>query len=90
MEWVDMHSQLRNGIFLQFCKQRNKQESFASGHTTGGLVLVLASGLSTHPKNAKDLIFQPFVHNIGAIRSICFLLSGGVVSEGVQPEFGNL
>jgi hypothetical protein len=27
----------------------------ASGHKSGGLVLVLASGLSAHPKNARDL-----------------------------------
>jgi hypothetical protein len=46
---------LRNWKFLRFCKQGNKQGSFASGHKSGGLVSVLASGLFAHPKNARDL-----------------------------------
>jgi hypothetical protein len=35
--------------------QGNNQGSLASGHKSGGLVLVLALGLSAHPKNARDL-----------------------------------
>jgi hypothetical protein len=46
---------LRNGKFLLFCKQGNKQESFASSHKSGGLVSVLASGHSALPKDARDL-----------------------------------
>jgi hypothetical protein len=61
MESVDMPSCLRNWKFLRFCKQGNKQGSMqgslASSHKSGSLVLVLASGLSTHPKNARDLTF---------------------------------
>jgi hypothetical protein len=55
MEWVHMPSWLTNWKFLQFCKQGNKQEGFASSHKSGGLVLVLTLGPSTHPKNARDL-----------------------------------
>jgi hypothetical protein len=40
---------------------------------------VLASGPSTHPKNARDLTFQPFVGIIGTNQSSCFVLSGDVV-----------
>jgi hypothetical protein len=91
MEWVDMHSWLRNWKFLRFCKQGNKQESFASSHKSGGLVLVLASGPSAHPKNARDPTFQPFVGIMGTNRSICFLLSGGIIKRGeIWLEFGNL
>jgi hypothetical protein len=43
---------------------------------------MLASGSSTHPKNARDLTFQPFVGIMGANRSSCFVLSGGVVKGG--------
>jgi hypothetical protein len=57
MERVNMPSQLRNWKFLRFCKQGNKQgnkqESLASGHKSGGLVSVLASGLSTHPQECQ-------------------------------------
>jgi hypothetical protein len=45
--------------------QGNNQGSLASGHKSGGLVLVLALGLSAHPKNARDLTFQPFVGIMG-------------------------
>jgi hypothetical protein len=38
-----------------FFKQRNKQGSWASSHKSGGLVSVLASGLTACPKNARDL-----------------------------------
>jgi hypothetical protein len=69
--------------------QRNKQRSWASSHKSGGLVLVLASGPSACPKNARDLTFQPFVGIMGAYWSSCFLLSGGIVTGG-QLEFGNL
>jgi hypothetical protein len=55
----------------------------ASGHKSGGLVLVLASGHFTRPKNARDLTFQPFVGSIGADRSGCFMLSGGVDKGGL-------
>jgi hypothetical protein len=52
---------LRNGKFLQFCKQGNKQETFASSHKSGGLVLVLAlvSGRTPLTKKAhkKSLSF---------------------------------
>jgi hypothetical protein len=86
MEWADMPSLLRNWKLLRFCKwgnkQGNKQGSFASGHKSGSLVVVLALGLSTHYKNARDLTFQPFVGIMGANRSSCFVLSGGIVKEG--------
>jgi hypothetical protein len=59
MEQVDMPGWLRNWKFLRFCKQGNKQEnkqgSLASGHKSGGLVLVLALGTSAHPKDTRDL-----------------------------------
>jgi hypothetical protein len=45
----------------------------------------VASGPSTHPKNARDLIFQPFVGIMGADqsdRSSCFMLNGGIVKGG--------
>jgi hypothetical protein len=48
----------------------------------GGLVLMLASGLSTCPKDARDLTFQPFVGIMGADPSICFLLEGGIFKVG--------
>jgi hypothetical protein len=44
---------------------------------------VLASGPSTHPKNARDLTFQPFVGIIGADQSICFVLSGSITGGGL-------
>jgi hypothetical protein len=43
---------------------------------------VLALGPSTHPKNARDLTFQPFVGIMGADQSSCFKLSGGVIKGG--------
>jgi hypothetical protein len=43
---------------------------------------VLALGPSARPKNARDLTFQPFVGNMGAVQSICFLLSGSVIKRG--------
>jgi hypothetical protein len=70
---------LINWKFLRFCKQGNKQGSFASGHKPGGLVLVLASGLSDFPKNARDLTFQPFVGIMGADRSSYFMLNGDII-----------
>jgi hypothetical protein len=39
-------------------------------------------GLSACPKNARDLTFQPFVDIMGADRSSCFVLSGGVIKGG--------
>jgi hypothetical protein len=56
----------------------------------GGLVSILASGLSARPKDARYLTFQPFVGIMGAHQSSCFLLDGGVIRGGVWPEFGNL
>jgi hypothetical protein len=50
---------------------------------------VLALGPSACPTNVRDLTFQPFVGIMGASRSSCFVLSGGVV-RGVQLEFENL
>jgi hypothetical protein len=48
--------------------QAEIQGIWASGHKSGGLVLVLTSGPSAHPKNARDLTFQPFVGIMGANR----------------------
>jgi hypothetical protein len=64
---------------LQAEKQSGRETSRgeASGHKSGGLVLVLASGPSTCPKIAKDLTFQPFVSILG-----CFILNGGIVKGG--------
>jgi hypothetical protein len=45
--------------------------------------LVLALGLPAHPKNARDLTFQPFSGNMDTVQSICFLLSGGgILTKG--------
>jgi hypothetical protein len=65
---------------LQAEKQSGRETSRGetSGHKSGGLVLVLASGPSTHPKNARDLTCQPFVGIMG-----CFVLSGSVVKGGL-------
>jgi hypothetical protein len=54
----------------------------ASGHKSGGLVSMLALGPSACPKNAKELTFWPFVGIMGAYRSSCFVLSGGIVKGG--------
>jgi hypothetical protein len=62
--------------------QGNNQGILASGHKSGGLVSVLALGLSTCPKNARDLTFQPFVGIMGTDLSSCFMLSGGIVKGG--------
>jgi hypothetical protein len=71
---------------LQAEKQsgRNKQGwGLASGHKSVGLVSVLASRHSAHPKNVKDLTFQAFVGIMGTNQSGYFVLSGDVVKGGV-------
>jgi hypothetical protein len=40
---------------------------------------MLALETSIHPKNARDLIFQPFVGITGANRFSCFVLSGDII-----------
>jgi hypothetical protein len=56
----------------------------ASSYKSRGLVSVLASGPSAHPKNARDLTVQPFVGIMGASHSSCFVLSGGIIKEGLD------
>jgi hypothetical protein len=53
-------------FFKQRNTQGNDQGSLAFGHKSRGLFSVLASGPSAHPKNARDLTFQPFVGIMGA------------------------
>jgi hypothetical protein len=55
-----------------------------SCHKSGSLVLVLASGPSTCPKNTRDLTFQPFIDIMDAVPSSCFMLTVGVI----KGEFG--
>jgi hypothetical protein len=54
-------------------EQGNKQGSLASGHKSGGLVLVLASGLSSCPKNARDL-------------TLLFCIVMEVLFRAIKPE----
>jgi hypothetical protein len=62
MEQVDMPGYLSNWKFLNcFASQETIRQGETSGHKSGGLVLVLALGPSAHPKNARDLTFQPFL-----------------------------
>jgi hypothetical protein len=81
---------LRNWKFLRFCKQGNKQGSFASGHKSGESGFGVSLGTLCHPKNGRDLTFQPFVGIMGADQSSCFMLSGGIVKGECWLEFGNL
>jgi hypothetical protein len=55
MEQVNMPGWLSNWKFLScFASQETIRQGETSGHKSGGLVL-LASGPSTCPKNARDL-----------------------------------
>jgi hypothetical protein len=49
-------ARLSNWKFLScFASRKTIRQGETSGHKSGGLVLVLASGPSVHPKNARDL-----------------------------------
>jgi hypothetical protein len=56
MEQVDMPRKLNNWKFLScFASGETIRQGETSGHKSGGLVSVLASGPSTCPKKARDL-----------------------------------
>jgi hypothetical protein len=60
MEHVNMPGWLSNWKLLSFVNRETSRETIrgvwqASSHKSGSLVSVLASGTSTHPKDARDL-----------------------------------
>jgi hypothetical protein len=63
MEQVDMPGELSNWKFLScFASRETIRQGETSVHKSGGLVLVLALGSSTHPKNARDLTVMSRYH----------------------------
>jgi hypothetical protein len=54
-KWTCLASWVTGSSWGFVSRETRKHRSLASSHKSGGLVLVLALGTSTHPKNARDL-----------------------------------